>query len=76
MKCKICGKDFTSKHWFTKYCSPACSSEANYKRAMERNERFRSGKKTTKKYLTCRNGLEVKNDLLGFLMKSGSIAGY
>lgn len=77
MNCKQCGKPFEPEHKNRRYCSPKCYEQSNYLRTCKKNGATKGKKNyTNEKVLICPNGLEVKNDVMGYLMKFGTWAGY
>lgn len=74
--CKYCDTPFKPINNKQQYCSPECAASANYDRAIARNRKQYTGTRAKEETYTCSNGLEVKNDILGYLMKWGESARY
>lgn len=74
--CRLCNQPFEPTHWRQEYCSREHSAQANYDRAARRNKRIYNKKRKPPEYLVCANGVEVKNNILGYLMRWGTNAGY
>jgi len=70
--CAECGTIFYSNNPDKKYCLPACGHIAQHKQLENYKEKHRSvdEEKREAKYITLKNGLEVKNDILGKTMNS------
>lgn len=72
IQCAECKMIFYNNNSDRKYCSPACSHVAQHAQLEDWNKKHKISYKrgNEPKYITLKNGLEVKNDILGKTMNS------
>ena len=73
--CAECGTIFYSDNPDKKYCLPACGHIAQYKQLENYRvkHKIRGEKEREPKYITLKNGMEVRNDILGKIMNSPEV---